>query len=522
VKTELTIALIKSLRLDKKPVGRGADGRILYEDNPRGEPYFVFDASSGAPPGFGVKVAKRKTFVVQRKVEGKTFRATLGSVAEFLGDGGMEAVRVKAAQMGASIRASGVNPNVAARRLSAAEVTLGMAFADYRSYIANRKDRPAKKSTLKVFDRACRKFTDWHGKKIRELSTEAIKERFVAGEATATSTEQAFRTAYSVVRRVIEIEALAAEAARRDPLLTANPFGIIGIWGMYRSKETLERERKEKMVRNPLTPSDTLGKFLEALWAKRLSRQNRTGCDYLLLTLLMGARKSECANLKWAELLTEQERIVNSWVDLEKGKVFFYRTKNGQDHLLPLGPCAIELLRRRQQEVAEELFESPQGTHAARKWVFPARNAKNQAGHYKDAQDLLSRIRDIAGIPVLTRHDLRRSFGSVLTQLEITDKISKRFMNHNQAETHNQYTAAEWALMQQRMTQIEEAILIRGPNVWNSLKPADKSPLPAQPLPEVPKDKPRTGRPRKSESANADDSLETRSESEETGTFREA
>jgi hypothetical protein len=221
-------------------------------------------------------------------------------------------------------------------------------------------------------------------------------------------------------------------------------------------------------------------------------------------------------------LLTEQERIVNSWVDLEKGKVFFYRTKNGQDHLLPLGPCAIELLRRRQQEVAEELFESPQGTHAARKWVFPARNAKNQAGHYKDAQDLLSRIRDIAGIPVLTRHDLRRSFGSVLTQLEITDKISKRFMNHNQAETHNQYTAAEWALMQQRMTQIEEAILIRGPNVWNSLKPADKSPLPAQPLPEVPKDKPRTGRPRKSESANADDSLETRSESEETGTFREA
>lgn len=94
VKTELTIALIKSLRLEKKPVGKGADGRIFYEDNPSGEPYFVFDASAGAPPGFGVKVAKRKTFVVQRKVEGKTFRATLGSVAEFLGEGGMEAVRV--------------------------------------------------------------------------------------------------------------------------------------------------------------------------------------------------------------------------------------------------------------------------------------------------------------------------------------------------------------------------------------------------------------------------------------------
>jgi hypothetical protein len=84
VKHELTLANIKSFVLEKKAVGVDSEGRIIFEPNPRGEPYYVFDSAPGAPVGFALKVAKRKTFVVQRKVEGRTFRASLGSVAEFL------------------------------------------------------------------------------------------------------------------------------------------------------------------------------------------------------------------------------------------------------------------------------------------------------------------------------------------------------------------------------------------------------------------------------------------------------
>jgi len=72
VKTELTVALLKSLSPDRKPVGFDQKGKIIYEENAGGEPYIVFDASPGAPLGFGVKVGGRKTFIVQRKVEGKT------------------------------------------------------------------------------------------------------------------------------------------------------------------------------------------------------------------------------------------------------------------------------------------------------------------------------------------------------------------------------------------------------------------------------------------------------------------
>ena len=248
------------------------------------------------------------------------------------------------------------------------------------------------------------------------------------------------------------------------------------------------------MVRNPLSPSETLGRFLDALWAKRNTRENKTGCDYLLLTLLVGARKNECAKLQWAEMLTPEERLKNSWVSLKESKIFFYKTKNGQDHQLPLAPCAKELLTRRQQEAATNYGRVPE---KQRFFVFPARSKFAKDGHYNDAKDLLDRIKEIAQIPVLTPHDLRRSFGTVQVNLDVPEKISKMFMNHDQAETHSRYTDAEFEDRMRWMIKVEEGILNRSPNIWNALKPADKSPLLAGPLPEIPKDKPRSGRPAK-------------------------
>lgn len=90
----------------KKPVGVDSEGRIIFESNPRAELYYVFDASPGVPVGFTLKVSKRKTFVVQWKVEGRTFRATLGSVAEFLHEkDGLKKARA-AAKVGTNIRRS--------------------------------------------------------------------------------------------------------------------------------------------------------------------------------------------------------------------------------------------------------------------------------------------------------------------------------------------------------------------------------------------------------------------------------
>ncbi len=65
----------------------------------------------------------------------------------------MEKARAAAAKIGTEIRTQQINPSVVARKQSAAELTLGQAFAAYREHLTTRETTRAKEATLKVFDR---------------------------------------------------------------------------------------------------------------------------------------------------------------------------------------------------------------------------------------------------------------------------------------------------------------------------------------------------------------------------------
>jgi integrase len=506
MKTELTMALIKRLRLDFKPVSLDARGDLVFEANPSGKDYIVYDSSQEAPPGFGIRVAKKKTFIIRRKVHGKSFMPTVGNVADFMADtkSALSNARAKAAKMALEIVETKTNPNETARKRSAAELTLGEAFTKYRHHLATRTQRPATKETLRVADRAARKFENWGwtARRVKDLAPGEIDERFREGQsAHPTANEQAFRWASAAVRWCMGMEELDAATAGRGPLLRANPFTILAINRMFRSREQVERVREEEGKRNPLTPSKTLGAFLEVAWAKRTVNDNETGVHYLILMLLWGCRKSEHAPCQWGELLSRDEKRVTSYVALEGDDdygphVFFVRTKNGRSHRLPLGPMAAELLRRRQSSAAEESARRGFGGKS-RKFVFPARSKQSKSGHYSDVTNLLDALRDEAGIEKLSRHDLRRSFGAIMTSLDVPEGVRKRFFNHADASVTDTYTRAEWALLCDWMSRIEQEILAKGPNVYNALKPADW-PMLAAPEPHAirpPKSRP--GRPRK-------------------------
>jgi integrase len=172
---------------------------------------------------------------------------------------------------------------------------------------------------------------------------------------------------------------------------------------------------------------------------------------------------------------------------------------------LPLAPLALELLRRRQKACAEEVvsrgFESK-----SRNFVFPARSRLSRSGHYSDATELLDRIREHAGVAHLTRHDLRRTFGRVMTTLKFDDSIKRRLLNHAQGHVTDRYTEAEWDLLRDCMGRIEQEILSKAPPVYNALKPANWPPLPPVREPfEWPPAKPRSGRPRKATGPDAAD-----------------
>lgn len=507
-RAELNDNYCKLRRLDHPPVGYDGNGKLTFAKDAISNPesYILWDTSRDAPPGFGLKVAGKKTYILRRKVMGKSMLAKVGNFADFEK---IQTARAKAAELALAMVATGQNPNVMAREQSAAEVTLKQVMLAYREHIVERTQRPAKPETLKVYDRVMRRHVEWKwaDRKVREIDTDDIKKKFKETfEATPTATEQAFRWPARAINWYIENEKIRAQAQGREPRLGGNPFNFLALNNFYRSKEQIDEEREEKGKRNPLRPTQDLGRFLEACWSKKDLNDNMTGVHYLMLMLLWGCRKSEHAGLVWGELLSEVGgpgigRRSTSHVYMKEHPdwgpyVFFYKTKNGRSHRMPLTPMALELLKRRQVAAAGEAVRRGFGAKS-RNFVFPARSPFSKSGHYSDATDLLDDLREEISLERLNRHDLRRSFGAVMRALEVPEGIMSRFLNHARTNVTETYTAAEWSLLRQWMMKIEQSIIVKAPNVYNSLKPADWPPIPA-PEPHVCRPpKPRTGRPPK-------------------------
>jgi integrase len=226
-------------------------------------------------------------------------------------------------------------------------------------------------------------------------------------------------------------------------------------------------------VRNPLSSKDTLGKFLKALHNKRSF--NRLGCDYLLLTVLLGARKEETASLCWRDELSVEEAKSTSYVDLANRKIFFFDTKNRTNHELPICDAMKCLLENRRDIVFEKESKA-----SRRKWVFPARSPRSQTGHYSDSKSLREYLCEEAGIVKLGTHDLRRTFGRIAEEL-VSYAVVKKLLNHrNTTDPTERYSEPDNNRVYEALQRIELHILMTAPRLYNSLLASAKYP----PIPE--------------------------------------
>jgi integrase len=429
----------------------------------------------------------------------------VGNVQDFTD---IEDARAKAAELAREIVETRANPNDTARKAAKAELTLRRAFQRYRGSLSTQVNSKASGESLRVHDRVVRKFDalGWLDRKVREIDPDEIVTKFLEGMSTPSANEQMYRWASTAVNTCLSDDIWGAKVKGLKVPEGANPFEVLTRRELYRSRATLNRVRQANGARTPLGPSTTLGTFLEAAWSKKDINDAATGVHYLVLMLLWGCRASEHAACRWGELLSEhgepgaaRANTSHVWLrdDGQYGPyVFFYNTKNGRDHRLPITPMALNLLRQRQKLAAEEVARRGFDLRS-RPFVFPARSKFSSTGHYMDATDLLSRIREEAGIVRVTRHDLRRSFGSVMRGLSVDEGIKKRFFNHGTTDVTASYTEAEWALLRHEMERIEHAILVTAPNVYNALKPTEWPPLAAPDPHQCKPAKPRSGRPRK-------------------------
>ena len=143
-------------------MGYCPEGRLTFAAKavPHPESYILWDTSRNAPPGFGLKVAGKKTYILRRKVMGKSMLSKVGNFADFAKSQGVRA-RPAALALALAMVATGHNPNALARNQKAAEVTLKQAMLAYREHMTERMQRPAKLATLKVYDRVMRRHEEW-------------------------------------------------------------------------------------------------------------------------------------------------------------------------------------------------------------------------------------------------------------------------------------------------------------------------------------------------------------------------
>lgn len=311
-----------------------------------------------------VTSAGAKTFAVYRRVDGQPTRVTIGSFPDL----SVEQARRKAEELNGAI-AQGENPNK--RKKSAREE---MTLQELLESFAQAKQQ--KKSL--AYDQAQfrRYLGNWANKKlsiiertdVRALHTKVGKDN---GQ-------------YSANRLLALVRGLYNFAIEEGHFKGTNP--AIGVSAFA------EKTRERRLYANELPA------FFDAL----AKEPNDTIRDYVLVSLLTGARKANVLTMTWAQL------------DFDRAVWMIPETKNGTPQTIPLTPPALEVLKQR-------------SINKNGPYVFPG---SGKTGHLAEPKTGWARILKNAGLQDLRLHDLRRTLGSWQIDTGASLAVIGRTLNH--------------------------------------------------------------------------------------------
>lgn len=185
---------------------------------------------------------------------------------------------------------------------------------------------------------------------------------------------------------------------------TDNPFAGVSL---YRENE-----------RDRVLSDEEAAKLLTALESiPAVHSRDRTLRDFILLSLLTGARKSNVMTMRWDEL------------DLKSGtwSIPAEKTKTQRAQIIPLGAIEIGALTERAQ-----LLEDSEDVDGGSPWVFPGKGA---SGHMIDPGNAWESLREKLGMSDLWIHDLRRSLASSMANTGADVSVVRAALNHTDTRT---------------------------------------------------------------------------------------
>lgn len=433
--------------------------------------YFLWDDDA---KGFGLRVtsAGDKSFVYQGKLNGRTVRRTIGSAKTWPIDSYIvrdEKTGEKVERLGARQKARdwqclmdrGVDPrDEDANKQAAAEVTrieaMRKALTLREAWAVYVEVRRPKWSELNYRDHLDLTKPGGQLKKRGKGLTEpgplaSLMPLKLCDLTEATVTDW-----------------IATEAVKR-PARTRLAFNLLRVFANWCNTKVEykglidEQAFANRIARNSLprqkAKTDVIEKEQLTAWFEAVRQLgNPVMTAYLVGLLLTGARREELARLRWSDIDFQWRRLTIR--DKEK-------SKGGEDGTrdIPLTPYFSELLLnlkrinetppnvrqlRRLEERGQQWKPSP--------WVFFSKTSSD--GKLADPNRALNRVCNLAGIPPVTVHGLRRSFATLAEWTETPAGVVAQIMGHKPSATaEKHYKVRPLSLLRKWHEPIESWIL---------------------------------------------------------------
>lgn len=303
-----------------------------------------------------------KTFSVFRRVKGgRPERITLGRFPDMT----VAMARIEAAKINAAIAVGQSTAEV--RRSVREEMTFGELFDEY-----SRRHGRVKKRRWKTEETRYRLYLEkpFGKKRLSEIERTDIVKVFkgITRQIKKTKKPDPKNPKYksgTTANRVLALASILFSWAIEQGECSENPAKGIKKY----------RERSRERFLQP----DELPRFFESLAAET----NTVIRDYILMSLLTGARRENVLSMRWDQ------------ISLERKEWRIPRTKNGDPQTIPLTKEAMKVLKQCRNNDSD--------------YVFPG---SSKTGHLTEPRKGWDRILKRAKIEDLRIHDLRRTLGS--------------------------------------------------------------------------------------------------------------
>lgn len=385
-----------------------ASGRVRYYDTEiKGLCLYVYGSG-------------KRVFYVYGRINGKPEDIKIGEYPTWT----QYTARTKAKELIGGIT-KGDNPN-ARKREGRAELTLGGLFDEYlkryaiphgKKTIQDMKDNfarylgevadvePKKHGKKRIKPDGA---VNWQNKKLSAITRLAVQK---------LHSDLGVHSGYATANRTLELlRAIINKGAS---------------WGMFKGGNPCEGVTKFSLQsRERFLHGDELARFFEAV----TDEPNESIRDYVLLSLLTGARKANVLAMRWEH------------VDLNRGTWFLPDTKNGTPQTIPLTTQAKAILEARSKNKTGDFVFAGDGV----------------TGHMTSPKRAWARILAKAELKDLRLHDLRRTLGSWQAATGASLVVIGKTLNHKDISTTSIYSRLSLDPVREAMETAQAAMMAAG------------------------------------------------------------